>query len=261
MDAITEPADGRLEMGGNNPPGKIELERAAQLIAAANQWMADRPEITDTAMAAEAQAFVDQLRTSKKELGTAQKADLAPHDEAIDAVKAKYRDPLAGVEAAMKVLLEKSGAWLVKERARLAAEKAAQEAEAKRLREEADRLEREAREAAAKTEISTEDVAVAATAAHDAAKDAKAAERVADKKVEAAAIKSDSSRRAMTLRATWRAEVVDESAAIESYKDHPTVRKAALAAALQVANEAARTSKDETAAPLGFRFFKEERAQ
>ena len=99
-------------------------------------------------------------------------------------------------------------------------------------------------------------------AAKEAAKTAKLAERAAvKKKPEVAAIKAAPTQRAVTLRVYWSAVVTDETAAIDSYKDHPTVRKAALAAALQVANEAARTSKDEAAAPLGFRFIKEERAQ
>ena len=103
---------------------------------------------------------------------------------------------------------------------------------------------------------------VLAERAAEAAKTAKLAERAAvKKKPEVAAIKAAPTQRAVTLRVYWSAVVTDETAAIDSYKDHPTVRKAALAAALQVANEAARTSKDEAAAPLGFRFIKEERAQ
>lgn len=281
MDTVTEPLDARLDIGGNNPPGKIELELAASRISEAEAFIIECPEIADADMANEAQGFVDQLRASKKDLAAAQKVEISPHDEAIAEVKTKYRDPLGTIEVTLKALLDKTGAWLVKERARIAAEKAAQEAEARRLREEAERLERERIEAARKAEEERRRVVEAETAsaadterveaerqeaidagnrAAEAARTAKAAERAAEKKPEVAAIKSAPAQRAMTLRTYWSAVVVDEAAAIESYKDHPAVRKAALAAALQVANEAARTSKNEAAAPLGFRFVKDERA-
>lgn len=299
MDALT---DSRLDIGGNNPPERIEIERAVELVATANGWIAERPEIGDADQAKEAGDFVDKLRTSKKNLAAALKADIAPHDEAIAEVKAKYREPVSLIETALTALLEKSGAWLVRERARIAAEKAIIEAEARRKREEAERAERERLEAqrrldeerrrlAEETErrrieaerqqteiekvaadfqasadlerVEAERVEAArvATEAEAAAKSAREAERAAVRKPEVAAIKSgETGRRAMTLKTYWSAVIEDEAAALESYKDHPVVRKAALAAALQVAGEAARTSKDEAAAPLGFRFVKEERA-
>ena len=281
MDTVTEALDGRHEIGGNNPP--TALEAAAELTATATNWLAERPEITDADMAKEAGELVERLRTSKKNLAAAQKADLAPHDQAIAEVKAQYREPASQIETALGGLLARSGDWLKKENDRIAAERAAREAEARRLREEADRLERERLEAARRdeeekrrrieaetqtaadeerSELQRQEVIATAERAAEAAKTAKLAERAAvKKKPEVAAIKAAPTQRAVTLRVYWSAVVTDETAAIDSYKDHPTVRKAALAAALQVANEAARTSKDEAAAPLGFRFIKEERAQ
>ncbi len=178
-------------------------------------------------------------------------------------MKARYREPVSMVDTAIGTLLGKSSVWLTKERERIAAEKAAQEAEARRLREEADRLRREAEQANAKLAADAEEAEAAANRAaeaSEAARTAKAAERVAERKPEVAAIKSEPARRAMTLRTYWSAAIVDEAAALASYTDHPVVRKAALAAALQVAGEAARTLKNEAAAPPGFRFIKEERA-
>jgi hypothetical protein len=300
MDGMTDP---RLDIGGNNPPGKTEIDRATELTMSATEWLAERPEITDADMAKEAADFVDKLRTSKKELAAALKVDLAPLDEAIVGVKAMYREPATKVEAALSTLLAKSGAWLVKERERIAAEKAAKEAEARRLREEAERAERERieaqrklederrrlaaedeerkRAAAAEEQTELERVAAESAAAADmdrveaerreaarvaaeaaeAEKAAKAAEREAQRRTETAAIKSAPAQRAMTLRTYWSAVMENETDAIASYQDHPTVRKATLAAVLQVANEAARTAKDESKAPPGVRFVKEERAQ
>jgi len=273
MDTATELTEPRLDIGGNNPPPSA-LESALILLIRANAWLLSRPEITDADTAKEAGEIVERLRTSKKTLAVAQKAELAPHDQAIADVKAQYRDPVSKIDAALNDLLARSGAWLTRERERIAAEKAAQEAEARRLRDEADRLERERIErerlererveaerleaepkAEAPTDTEAADLAVIAA---DTA--ARIAEKAAARKVAPVAIKAAGAPRAMTLRTYWSAVVTDEAAAIESFKDHATVRKAALAAALQVANELARTSKSEDAAPAGFRFIKEERA-
>lgn len=279
MEAATEVNDARLEVGGNNPPAdKTELERAAELMATASDWLASRPEIVDTAEADAAQGFVDKLRASKRGLAAAREGELAPHEAAGAAVKARYRGPLETLEATLKALLEKSGAWILKERNRVAAEKAAQEAEAKRLRDEADRLERERLErerlererieaarldAEPKLEAQAEalanaEAADAAVIAADTA--ARIAEKAATKKVAPVAIKAAGAARAMTMRAYWSAEVTDEGEALRSYASHPTVRAECLKVALRLANELARQEKRESAAPPGFRFLKEERA-
>ncbi len=261
MDATTELPDRRLDIGGNGPPSAIDS--AQDLIAAATQWLNDREAIEDTDAAKEAADHVERLRGAKKALAAAIKIDLAPHEAVIQSVKSRYDVPAAAIENRLTLLLQRSAAWLQKERTRIAAEKAAQEAEARRLREEADRIRREAEEAARNSAADARDAEEAARVAAEASaanRTAREAERAAYKKPEAAAIKGDTAKRAMTLRVYWSAVVTDEAAAIEAYKDHPTVRKATLDAALRVANEAARVAKSETAAPAGFRFVKDERA-
>ena len=289
MDTLTDITDGR-GIGDNNPPGKVELDRAAEITTAAADWIAERPEIADADEAKEANGLVVKLKDSKKALAGALKVEIKPLYDAIVEVKTKYREPVTKIDAALASLSTLSGAWLVKERDRIAAEKAAQEAEARRKREEAERVERErveaqrrldeerrrlaaeeeerSRAAAAEEQTELERVAAegqaaadlerveaerqaaarAAAAAEEANKAAKEAERLAARKTETAAIKSEPGRRAMTLRTYWSAEIVDEAEAM-------------LAAVLQAANEAARTAKDESKAPLGVRFVKEERAQ
>ncbi|WP_020699575.1 hypothetical protein [Reyranella massiliensis] len=302
MDTAVEALDARHEIGGNNPPGKLELEYAASVVAEAEAFIIECVEITDADMANQANNLIAHLKAAKKKLGAAQKSEIKPLDDAIDGIKAKYKEPIVEIDGVVTSLIDRAGAWLIKERDRIAAEKAAQEAEARRLREEAERKERERVEAArrleeerrrlaaeeeerkraAETEQQTEldrvaaetaaaaeqerlelerqDAARAAKEAEEASKAAKAAERAAEKKPETAAIKSgETGRRAMTLRSYWSAVIEDESAALDSYKDHPTVRKAALAAVLQAANEEARRVKDLDAAPPGIRFVHEER--
>ena len=260
MDTTTEVTDSRLEVGGNNPPEMTVLDRNAELIERAGQWLASRPEIVDTDEANAAQGLVDQLRASKKALAASLEAELDPLKVTVAAVRAKYGNPIETLEATLKALLEKSGAWILKERNRVAAEKAAQEAEAKRLREEAERLEREAAEAARKPDADIE-VAVAAEAtATAAATVARVAEKVAEKKAAPVVIKAAGAARAMAMRTYWSAEVTDEGEALRAYASHPTVRAECLKVALRLANELARQEKRESAAPPGFRFLKEERA-
>ncbi len=247
-------------MGGNNPPAPTELELAAALLDSANGWLADVPAIADGEAANVAQRFVDHLRASKKSLAAAREGELEPHEAAAAAVKARYRGPLETLEATLKALLERSTAWIVKERNRIAAEKAAQEAEAKRLRDEAERLEREAAEAARNLDADIEVAVQADAAATTAAKVARDAEKAAEKKPAPVVIKAAGAARAMTMRAYWSAEVTDEGEALRSYAEHPTVRAECLKVALRLANELARAEKRESAAPPGFRFVKEERA-
>lgn len=300
MDTVTDIDRG---IGDNNPPGKVELERAAELTTKATDWLTNRTEIEDSDEAKAANDLVAKLKEAKKALVASAKAERKPLDDAIAELATKYKAPAAEVDDAVAKLSGLAGQWLVKERERIAAEKAAAEAEARRKREEAERVERERIEAqrrldeerrrlaaeeeerkrAAAAEEQTElervaaegqaaadlerveaerrEAARAAAAAEEASKAAKEAERLAARKIETAAIKSEPGRRAMTLRTYWSAVIEDETAAIDSYRTHPTVRKAMLAAVLQAANEEARSVKDESKAPLGVRFVKEERAQ
>lgn len=153
---------------------------------------------------------------------------------------------------------------LDEERRRLAAEE--EERRRAAAAEEQTELERIAAESQAATDLERveaerQEAARAAAEAEAKAKAAKEAEREAQRKAQTAAIKTAPAQRAVTLRSYWSAEIVDEAAAIDSYRLHPTVRKATLAAVLQAANEDARRLKNLDAAPLGVRFIQEERAQ
>lgn len=258
---MTDTTEASPDLGHNNPPSAIDA--AAEVVLTAEAFIVECPEILDADQAKEAGGLVEQLRAARKTLTSALKSDMAPHDQAIADLKAEYKPVANQIDANGVSLMKMSSAWLQKERARIAAEKAAQEAEARRLREEADRIRREAEEAARDSVAdasAAEEAARAAAEASAANRTAREAERVAFKKPEAATIKGDTAKRAMRLTTYWSAVVTDEAAAIETYRDHPTVRAATLAAALKVANEAARVAKSETAAPAGFRFVKDERA-
>lgn len=135
--------DERHDIGANNPPGKVELERAAELVDTATTWVIERPEITDPEMAKEANELIAKLKGARKELAGAQKIEVAPLDTAIDDIKAKYKEPTTKIDAAVAMLAGRAGVWLTKEKERIAAEQAAAAAEARRIREEAERAERD----------------------------------------------------------------------------------------------------------------------
>lgn len=261
----------------NNPEETAALDRAAELLAKVTEFVTDKPAIHNEDDAKTAAGFVDEIRKIGPDVKADQATELAPHEEAADRVKARYSPTLIDLRARFDLLKAMAGDWLARERKRIADEKAAQLAEARRLREEADRAEREriaAREREneealrAKQEAERDPVREAEIEAErqeaerraaETQKAARDAERAAASKPVAAAIKAGTAR-AMTLTTRWRAVVTDEAAAIESFKDHPDVRAAALAQALKLASATARALKSEQGAPAGFRFIKEETA-
>jgi hypothetical protein len=270
MDTITPPG-----IGHNQGPGILELERAAELVANANRWVTERPEITDADMAGTAQGFVDQLRAASKELETARRAEKKPLEDQVKAIDDKYRDPAALLKLALDKLLRLSSAWLAKEKAR-------KDEEARKVREEADRKRREAEEAAAKAAEEAKkkggNALEAELAATRAQEEAEAARKLAEKKPERAQVKGDYSARAMTLRTYWHAKLaverpagnagadafkafeVNRALVLKHYAKSPAARDAMIEACLRIAGDEARKAKSAEAAPPGLVFFKEEKA-
>src|SRR5262245_57973214 len=92
-------------MGHNNPPDAFD--RAAELVANANKWIAERPKIVDAEQAGLAQGFVDQLRACKSDLEKQWKRDREPYDLGIVALRATYRRPLELVGESLVQMLGK----------------------------------------------------------------------------------------------------------------------------------------------------------
>jgi len=300
MDTLTDIADSR-GIGDNQPPSAlttaIELTSTATSWLAERPEIADADtakeagEIVDKLRATKkslAAAQKDDLAPHNQAITDIKAQYKAPADQleaALNALLAlsaawlkRERDRIAAEKAAQEAEArrlreeaeraerEKIEAQrrLEEERRRLAAEE--EERRRAAAAEEQTELERVAAESQAvadleRVEAERQEAARAAAEADAKDKAAKEAEREAQRKAQTAAIKSAPAQRAVTLRSYWSAEIVDEAAAIDSYREHPTVRKAMLAAVLQAANEEARTVKDESKAPPGVRFVKEERAQ
>jgi hypothetical protein len=239
----------RRENRGRRRPSPIE--RAADLVKAANLWSKEVPAIRDQEQGGRAQDFVGQLREVKAELEAAEKAERKPHDTAVANIHVKYRDPLTLIGIAYVRLQGLLTPWLDKERDRIAAEKAAQEREADRLAQEANAaIER------AVTDPSIEAELAARRATEAATKAARAAERP----VERPKVKGELSSKATSLHTYWSGEVVDEAVALRHFAKNPKVRAVALAEIKRIVSKMARDTKNPNAAPPGCRFTREERA-
>lgn len=235
---------------GDNKPPPDPLARADVLVANANRWIAERPEIVDDEMAGIAQDFVKQLRENRDALDAAMKAERQPLDLAVAAIRVKYRTPLELIGIAMTRMGEKLAPWLKREQQRLdnlAAQRAREAVEA-----EADaRAKRKAAEQSGTVE--------AELAARDAAKAAANAAEVADRPPARARVKGDLSPKAMSLKTTHFAIVIDETAALRSFAKAPQVREVALIEATRLASALARESKgDPSRCPKGFEFRRRE---
>ena len=64
-------------VGHNRPPEPTPIERASELVAAADTWLTTVEAIADAEQAGRAQTFVDQLRANRADLDAARKAERA----------------------------------------------------------------------------------------------------------------------------------------------------------------------------------------
>ena len=235
---------------GHNQPTLDPVERMRELVANANRWSSERPEITDAELAGIAQDFLKQLRQNRDDLEASMKAERKPHDEAVAAIRVKYRDPLELIGIAINRMREKLAPWLKREQDRLDAESAERARRARDAAAQADA----AREAAHQTGTVESELQ-----AQRAAQQLEEAQRAAAKPVGRARVRGELSDRASSLRVTHFAAVIDEDKALRSYAKDPTVRAAALIVATRLASGIARETRgDANRCPAGFEFRKRE---
>jgi len=242
------------EIGHNRPPDDDDpIERAAALVANANRWISERPEIVDADMAGIAQDFVGQLRANREALEKAMKEERAPYDAMSAAIRIKYRNPLELIGLGLLKMNEKLGPWLKRDQERLDREAA----ERRRIAEQAKRDANAAIERAVTNPSLEADLEAA-----DATKRAEALDKAATKPPERAGVRGDLSPRRMTMHRRWQAELVDADAALRHFGNAAEVRKAAVDAATKLASELARECKgDPKQCPPGFKFVQIERPQ
>lgn len=223
----------------NQPQETTTLDRVAEIIAAANSGIRDILQINDEETAGRCQGFVDQLRETKADLEAARKAEMAPHDEAIKAIRARYGDHLALLELARTKLQPLLDDWLDRKSAQLVDAKAKQQADAIAAQANADRLRRQAELPGSTLQQQLE--------ARRAQEQADTVADKAAKPVARAQIKGEWSDRAMSQKATWSAEITDVDKAFAIYRNHPDIK----ATLTKLASADARRLKDAAAAPPG----------
>jgi len=105
--------------GHNNPPDTFETlqDRTSDLIANANRWLDERPEIETQDQADKCKDFLDQLRAEHKAVEKERKAEKQPHLDAGAAVDSQYSPLKAMLETAGKLLNPIMTAWLQKQQA------------------------------------------------------------------------------------------------------------------------------------------------
>jgi hypothetical protein len=146
---LAEQTNGRLAMGGNNPPGPLDFAKEA--IAELSGYVQDNPVVATFDEAKIAAAWVERTRISLVAARDERDTKTAPLTEQVKAIRAEY-------EIVREKTDKNPGGVLTRlyetVKARLSAYNNAVEAarlrEAQRLREEAERQEREAREAEAR---------------------------------------------------------------------------------------------------------------
>lgn len=196
-------ANPRAVIGANNPPAYLQVfEEIDDLFMEAKNW-ADGEPIADEAMHDTISSLRDKIHDAGKRADEMRVEEKKPHDDAAKAIQDRYNpyiQPKKGkVDLAKAALGDLLAAW----RKRVADEKAA---EARRKQEEAARLAAEAQAAMRassgnlEARVDAEELLVHAKAVE---KDAKRADKAATT--------------GLGLRTVWRAELVDEAAALDHY--------------------------------------------
>lgn len=201
--------------GHNITPYDEITTRTDELIATANRWLAERPEIADDGQAGKANDFLTQLRAEFKAADKQRTAEKAPHTAAGKAVDERYRLVKAKLELAVNAIKAKLTVWLKKQQDIEDAARLQREETARKEQEEADRL---AAEAADKPTIEGQ------IEAEEARKRAEAAEKDAARPVRAQA--KGEIGRAATLRTVYRGEIENIEFCLAHYRNDTRLREA-----------------------------------
>jgi hypothetical protein len=237
---------------GHNLPST--RDRARELIGNADRWTKERPEITSEEHAGIADDFVTQLRAARDDLEKDEKAERAPHEQEIEAIKLSYRDIRDMVAMALTDMLARSTKWLS-----FKSERAKREAEAKRKAADAAIVEAAQLAHQAQKPDATIEERLAAQRAEEHAEDAVAA---ASRPVGRARVRGDYSPRAMSLREYWHGEIDDPDLALAYYRKHDAIVARDLDPMIErAATRHASREKRVDAAPPGVRFVRTEKAQ
>lgn len=189
-------------IGHNQPPPdpfEASRSRVDALIATANRWLLERPEITDEEMAAKADDFMNQLTAEAKAVDEARKAQHKPHDDAKKAIQLKWCPLIDMLGTAKELFRPRITAWLRAKQARAEEERKRQEAEALAKLQAAEDAKRAAQE---------QGTVEATIQARQAAEAAEVAVAETARPVRAQ-VKGNYATKARSLRKVWKYRVTD----------------------------------------------------
>jgi hypothetical protein len=196
-----------------DPKEVASLKKTADdFLAACDIWR--KTDVTNETLAGQLVDQIAGLRANKKAVDEARKAAKKPHDDAGKAVQAAYTPILTRYDRALKIMLEKSGAWLD--------QKQREAEEQKRLeREEAEAKAAEARRMAMDAEASgsIDDM----LAAEEAEKAAAKAEKAAAKAEKVSAGSASGAGRTVSTRTRNVVTVHNVRVLFMRYQDRPEV--------------------------------------
>jgi hypothetical protein len=190
-------------IGHNNPPADTPFDKAQEAISLldveASNWFDGAPIENEAQAATSPASSTPRARSGRRP--TARKEEKKPHDDAAKAVQEKWNPLLSAADRIAECARKAQTKWLIKL-------DEAKRAEAERIRKEAEEKERAARELASQAAESgkLDD----AKARDDAIKESQRAARdAAHADTDRARAKGAGMGRAIGLRTSYRAEVVD----------------------------------------------------
>jgi hypothetical protein len=190
--------------------------QVAQFCDAAGAWARIKA-VSSSAQSERLTDFVSGARSLYSAVDEARKAAKRPHDERAAAVQKAFSPMLEKLERVAKSMKAMQAAWLSAERARIEREKREAAAAAEEKRREAERL---AAEAAARDDIS------GLVDAEAALKEAEKQAAIAARPAKARAGSATGGGRAMALRTTRSAEIVNLRACFAFFQADPGVKEA-----------------------------------
>lgn len=214
--------DGNAPAAGHNqpPPYRADVveqhdKEARDFLDAAAAWIEAGP-ITDAGQAAKLNDWISGAKGKTKAIDADRTADKKPHDDAGKLVQGAYTPIIDKMKRAIDRVSPLMGDWLRREDERQKAEAAKKRAEAEAAARAAEEA---ARKAAARTDIAGE--VEAEEAAKRAAEMQKEADRLANARAKSTSATGGG--RAISMRTSWRAEIVNVRIAFLEFQDAPEV--------------------------------------
>jgi hypothetical protein len=219
----------REVIGGNNPPGPIDIGKIT--LADASAWLAENPVIETPDTATEAAAMEKRVKASFDEIEAERVKAVKPLNDQVKAINETHKAAQKPLETARDTIKQRLAVYVRAEEAKRRAEamRIAREAEeAERIAREAEAREIEAKENSAQGVVG-EDVIAATTAADEAFSRFEKIDRAAEIAAKDSKVKvSGGYGRALSLRTVEVLSVTDPQQALQAMGLTANLREAFL---------------------------------